>query len=95
MPGSALRSNVTRGDQKVQRTGAATKGQAHIQRLLAAAVCPAAGLDVLDVVISESVVPNQRCLVGRQVKEHCPLAGIQNLASWQSIVLNESWRRRP
>ena len=58
-------------------------------------VCPAPRLDVLDVIIGQGVVPEQRFLICRQVKEHGPLAGIQNLASWQGIVLKEGLRRCP
>ena len=54
-----------------------------------AVVRPAAELDVLDVIIGQGVMAQQRFMVGRQVKEHYPLAGIQNLSSWQGIVLNE------
>lgn len=50
---------------------------------------------MLDIIVRQGIVLQQYFLIRRQVKERSPLAGVQNLASWQGVVLNESWCRRP
>jgi len=53
---------------------------AELKRKPQSLMCPATVLDVLDVIICQGVVPQKRFLICWQVEEHCPLAGIQNLA---------------